>query len=76
VVTAKVAVVAPAAGVTLAGTWAALLLLPSAMVMPPAGAGALSVTVPMDELPPSTFVGFRAMKDKVTGTGVIVSVEA
>ena len=34
-----------------------MLLLDKATTAPPAGAGALSVTVPVDELPPSTEVG-------------------
>jgi hypothetical protein len=59
VVTAKVALVAPAAIVTLAGTRAAVvLLLESVTCAPPAGAGPLNVTVPVDEFPPTTLVGF------------------
>jgi hypothetical protein len=74
VVTVKVAVVALAATVTLAGTVAAGLLLLSATTMPPVGAGPLSVTVPVDGLPPTTLLGFTATEDKVTGAGVTVSV--
>jgi hypothetical protein len=60
VVTVNVAVVAFAATVTLAGTWAAaVLLLDSVTTAPPAGAGPFSVTVPVDELPPSTEVGLK-----------------
>ena len=60
VLTVNVAVVAFAATVTLASTWAAaVLLLDSVTTAPPAGAGALSVTVPMAELPPCTEVGLR-----------------
>jgi len=56
----NVAVVAFAATVTLAGTVAAaVLLLLSVTTAPPAGAAALKVTVPVDELPPVTVVGFR-----------------
>ena len=58
VVTWKVALEAPAATVTLAGTCAAVLLLVSVTVTPPVGAAPLSVTVPVDELPPVTIVGF------------------
>src|SRR5271166_2260157 len=61
VVTLKVAVVAFAATVTVACTCAAaVLLLDRVTTAPPAGAGPLSVTVPVDELPPSADVGLRA----------------
>jgi len=59
VVTVKVAVVAPGATVTLAGTWAALLLSDTVMTMPVAGAGPFSRTVPVDELPPTTDEGAK-----------------
>ena len=60
VVTLNVALVAPAATVTLAGTCAAaVLLLDRATTAPPVGAGPLNVTVPVDEVPPSTDVGFK-----------------
>ena len=72
VVTAKVAVAAFAATVTLAGTVAAaVLLLLSATTAPPAGAGPPSVTVPVDALPPVTDVGFRLTV--LTTGGVTVS---
>jgi len=71
VVTANVAVVAFAATVTLAGTWAAAVLpLDSATTAPPDGAGALSVTVPVDELPPSTEVGPRLTEFSSTAVTV------
>jgi hypothetical protein len=58
-VTLKVAVVAPAAIVTDAGTVAAfVLLLVSATTVPPAGAAVVSVTVPVLAAPPVTAVGF------------------
>lgn len=44
--TVKVAVVAPAVTVTLGGTVTAALLLESVTPNPPAGAAAVSVTVP------------------------------
>src|SRR2546426_499739 len=52
VVTVKVALVAPAATVTLPGTVATALLLDSVTALPPVGATALSVTVPCDVPPP------------------------
>ena len=55
----NVAVVAPAATVILAGTWAAALLLEIVTTAPPAGAGPLSVTVPVEAFPPNTEVGFK-----------------
>jgi hypothetical protein len=59
VVTVKVAVTLPAATVTEAGTTAAALLLDKATEMPPVGAAALSVIVPVEEVPRATLVGFR-----------------
>jgi hypothetical protein len=69
---AKFAVVAPATTVTLAGTVAEPLLLASVTEAPPAGAGPPSVTVPVEESPPKTAVGFNVKLDS-TG-GLIVSV--
>jgi hypothetical protein len=58
VVIANVAVVAPASTVTLAGTCAAVVLpLESATTDPPAGAGPVIFTVPVDEVPPITEAG-------------------
>jgi hypothetical protein len=60
VLTVKVAVVAPSATVTFAGTVAtAVLLLVNVTVAPPAGAATLKVTVPVEGLPFVTEVGFR-----------------
>ncbi len=63
----KLALVAPALTVTLDGTVATLvLLLESPTTAPPAGAGPLSVTVPVEELPPWTVVGLSVSALRVT----------
>ena len=65
VLTVKVALVTPAATVTLGGTLATVvLLLESATCAPPAGAGPLSVTVPVEGFPPVTLVGFSASEER------------
>ena len=53
----NVAVVAPAATVTEAGTVQAARLLVSATTAPPVGAAALIVTVPVADCPPVTELG-------------------
>lgn len=53
----KLALVDPAATVTFAGTDVAVELSESETSAPPLGAAALSVTVPLDELPPTTLLG-------------------
>src|SRR5712664_386179 len=74
----NVALVAPAGTVTLEGTLAAPLSLESATCAPPAGAGPLSVTVPVEDCkPPTTLVGFRGREETVgRGGGVTVRVAA
>ena len=69
VLTVKAAVVAPAGTATLEGTLAAPLLLESATCAPPAGAGPLSVTVPVEEFPPETLVGFSVSEERETDAG-------
>ena len=75
VLTVKVALVLPAETVTLEGTLAAALLLESVTSAPPAGAGPLSVTVPVgDCVPPTTLVGLNVSEETVgRGGGVTVS---
>ena len=65
VLTVNVALEAPDATATLVGTLAAaVLLLESVICAPPAGAGPLSVTVPVEEFPPMTLVGFSASEER------------
>jgi hypothetical protein len=72
----NVALVAPAATVTLAGTVAAaVLLLPSVTAAPPAGAALLSITVPVEEAPPVTLAGFRVTEVTTAAGGFTVSVK-
>jgi len=65
VLTVNVALLAPAATVTLAGTLAAPLSLVSSTCAPPVGAGPLSITVPIEEDPPLTLVGLSATDESV-----------
>ena len=70
VLTVNVALVAPAGTVTLEGTLAAPLLLESRTSAPPAGAGPLSVAVPVEDCkPPITLVGFSESEERVGGGG-------
>ena len=67
VLTVKFARVAPAVTVTLDGRVTAfVLLLESDTTAPPEGAAPLSVTVPVDELPPRTLVGLSESDASVT----------
>jgi hypothetical protein len=67
----KLALVDPAAIVTLAGTIATkMLLLERATTAPSLGAGPLNVTVPVAELPPVTLEGFSFSEASTGGTTV------
>ena len=60
VVTLKLADALPEGTVTVAGTFARLgILLDNFTTKPAAGAGAVSITVPIDVAPPLTVVGLR-----------------
>ena len=77
VVMVNVAEVAPAATVTLPGTCAAaVLLLDRLTTAPPAGAGPVNLTVPVDEIPPATEAGLRviALPLPLSVSGVTVKV--
>lgn len=78
VLTVNVALVEPAGMVTLDGTFAkAVLLLESATTTPPEGAGALRVTLPVEESLPCTLVGLSVSDDNIgpaPGVGVEVGV--
>ena len=74
VVTMNVAELLPDGTVTLAGTLATEgLLLESATTFPPAGAGPLRITVPVEELPASTVEG-ESVKDDGTGGLLVMAV--
>jgi hypothetical protein len=66
VVTVKVAVVAPAGTVTVAGTDAAALALDSLTTVPAGGAAMEMVTVPVEDGPPTTLVGLSLRDEAVT----------
>jgi hypothetical protein len=75
VLTMKLALVAPATTVTLAGTLATVLPLDNPITAPPDGAGPLIVTVAVVVLPPLTLLGLRLSSDIVgPPDGVRVSV--
>ncbi len=71
VVAVKPALVAPAGTMRLAGTdTVAGLLLASETRAPPEGAAAVRVTVPADDVPPVTEVGFTLMALNAAGAAV------
>jgi hypothetical protein len=74
VFTLNVAVVAPAATVTDAGTVALAFPEPKVTVAPPVPAGPERVTVPVDGLPPMTDVGLRVTLRRLAGLMVRVAV--
>ena len=75
VVIANVADVDPARTVTLAGTEAIVgLALVRANIRPPVGAGPLSVTDPVELVPPITEVGLNASAERAGGVTVRVAV--
>lgn len=69
-VTPKLAVVAPAARVTEAGTLAtAGLLLDSVTTAPPLGAPLVNVTIPVAEAGPTTLAGLTDTADRLAAAG-------
>ena len=75
VITENVPVVEPAATVILDGTLVTMVLLVFSVILaPPIGAGPLSVTVPVADVPPLTLVGLTLSDESVAvAAGVIVS---
>ncbi len=72
VVAVKLAVDAPAATVTDAGTWAAgVFELVRATTAPPVGAGLSKVTVPVEDVPPKTEVGLTLTVLKAAAAGAV-----
>jgi hypothetical protein len=74
-VTVNVAVVELAGTVTLEGTVAAAVLaLDSETTAPPAGAGPVKITVPVEGVPPMTEMGFSLKLVRLGGVTVKVAV--
>jgi hypothetical protein len=77
VLTLKVALVLPAGTETLDGTVATdVFLLESVTSAPPDGALELSVTVPVELLPPLTLVGFRVSEEMAAADPGVMVIEA
>jgi hypothetical protein len=75
VVMAKVTLVAPLGTTTLTGTCAAeVLLLVKRTVAPPVGANPVSVTVPVELVPPTTEDGLALTDSRVAAFTVSVAV--
>jgi hypothetical protein len=73
VVMVNVALLEPAGIATFAGGWAAaVLLLCKVTEIPPAGAAPVSVTVPVELLPPTTDAGVLVSVDNVGALTVSV----
>jgi hypothetical protein len=74
--TVKVALVFPAAIVTMMGRFngGLLFVVDTKTSLPPDGAGALIVTVPLKLLPPATLVGLKLSEE--TGTPGVTAIEA
>jgi len=76
VLIAKLALVAPAATVTLAGVEATLgAALDSVTTAPPVGAALLSVTVPWGEFPPTIMAGLSESDNSVGAAGAVCGVK-
>ena len=70
VVMVKLADELPKGIVTVAGTFARFgLLLDKFTTNPPTGAGAVSVSVPVEDVPPTTVVGFSTSEARVADAG-------
>jgi hypothetical protein len=73
VVAVKAADDAPAGTVTVAGTWAAAVLLEVKLTTaPPVGAGLSRATVPVDDAPPSTVAGLTLTPLRAATAATIV----
>ena len=75
VVAVNVAIVAPAATVTDAGTWATAVLFEVKLITaPPTGAGLSKLTVPVEDTPPATEAGVTSTQLSAPPGAVTVKV--